>query len=165
MNPLDILKYGETTLQDSLARIPPSEWERKGVCGWWSVKHIIAHLASYEVLLEELLSEFSAAPILTPTLSELGSEGPYIFNDSQVEKRQTLSVDEMISEYAASNQRAMAAALGVPAEKWSQVGTLPWYGSEYSLDDFIVYSYYGHKREHSAHIDVFADRLNTENKD
>jgi hypothetical protein len=38
-------------------------------------------------------------------------------------------------------------------------GTLPWYGPEYALDDFIVYSYYGHKREHSAQINVFRDQL------
>jgi proline iminopeptidase len=29
---------------------------------------------------------------------------------------------------------------------------------EYALDDFIVYNYYGHKREHSAQIAVFRDR-------
>jgi hypothetical protein len=28
---------------------------------------------------------------------------------------------------------------------------------EYALDDYIVYAYYGHKREHSAQIAVFRD--------
>jgi hypothetical protein len=27
------------------------------------------------------------------------------------------------------------------------------------LDDFIVYTYYGHKREHAAQIAAFRDRL------
>ena len=30
---------------------------------------------------------------------------------------------------------------------------------DYSLDDFLVYSYYGHKGEHGAQINVFKDVL------
>ena len=40
-----------------------------------------------------------------------------------------------------------------------EVGTLPWDGEDYALDDFLVYGYYGHKREHSAQIAAFRDRL------
>src|SRR5689334_1645480 len=140
MNALDILKYGEATFQESLKRIPSSQWEREGVCGWWSVKHIIAHLASYEILLEEILSEFSDTPILTPLMSELESIGAHGFNDSQVGQRQSRNIDEVLLEYQEAHQRSSALALGVPDAKWSEVGTLPWYGDEYSLDDFIVYS-------------------------
>ena len=46
-----------------------------------------------------------------------------------------------------------------PAEH--QAGTLPWYGMAYSLDDVLVYMYYGHKREHSAQIAAFRDRLDS----
>ena len=47
----------------------------------------------------------------------------------------------------------------IPPDTWRQNGTLPWYGAEYSLDDFIVYTFYGHKREHTAQINVFKDTL------
>ena len=50
----------------------------------------------------------------------------------------------------------------LPAKRHTQFrenGTLPWYGAEYSLDDFIVYTYYGHKREHAAQIAAFRDHL------
>jgi hypothetical protein len=47
----------------------------------------------------------------------------------------------------------------IPAERCRQVGTLPWYGAEYALDDMLVYMYYGHKREHAAQIAAFRDRL------
>jgi hypothetical protein len=40
-----------------------------------------------------------------------------------------------------------------------QNGALPWYGAEYDLEDFIAYSFYGHKREHTAQINVFRDAL------
>jgi len=45
------------------------------------------------------------------------------------------------------------------SEMLCQNGTLPWYGEVYALDDFLVYAYYGHKREHSAQIAAFRDRL------
>lgn len=164
MNPLDVLRYGEATWQAALKRIPPTEREREGVCGWWSVKQIMAHLASYEVLLEEILSGFTDTPIPVPLTTELGTGGPYAFNDSQVALRQTWSLDAVEQEYQAAHQRVLAVAQGVDPALWSQVGTLPWYGADYALDDFIVYSFYGHKREHSAHLDVFADRLKNEKK-
>ena len=37
--------------------------------------------------------------------------------------------------------------------------TCPWYGGEYSLEDQLVYRYYGHQREHCAQVEVFRDRL------
>jgi hypothetical protein len=30
---------------------------------------------------------------------------------------------------------------------------------DYSLDDFIVYTYYGHQREHAAQTAAFRDRI------
>jgi hypothetical protein len=42
---------------------------------------------------------------------------------------------------------------------WQQPGILPWHGGQYSLDDFVVYQYYGHKREHSAEIAGFLNRI------
>jgi len=54
----------------------------------------------------------------------------------------------------ASSDRTVALA-----DAMRQAGTLPWYGLEYALDDFLVYAFYGHKREHSAQIAAFRDRL------
>ena len=34
-------------------------------------------------------------------------------------------------------------------------GMLPWYGAATDLEDFIVYSIYGHKREHAAQIAAY----------
>ena len=36
---------------------------------------------------------------------------------------------------------------------------------EYSLDDFLVYTFYGHKREHAARFEAFGDRLDESKKD
>ena len=39
-----------------------------------------------------------------------------------------------------------------------EVGTIPWYGPQYSLDDMLVYTMYGHKREHGPQLDAVLER-------
>jgi hypothetical protein len=157
MNVLDILKYGNRTLLKSVEGLSEADWEVGGVCGWWSVKDIIAHLASYELLLAEALDTFLGAEFGL-TMSEMAQMGG-AWNDSQVERRKGKSVAEVLAEYEEAHQRVMDLAVQIPAEKYRENGTIPWYGPEYCLDDFVVYTSYGHKREHSAQIMVYRDQL------
>jgi hypothetical protein len=64
-----------------------------------------------------------------------------------------------LAEYQDAHSQTVALLAQIPAEARSQNGSLPWYGPDYDLDDFIVYTFYGHKREHSAQIAVFRDQL------
>ena len=56
MNAGDMLKYGQHTVLQSLDGFPEASWETPGACGVWSVKDIIAHLASYEAVLVDILA-------------------------------------------------------------------------------------------------------------
>jgi hypothetical protein len=157
MNVLDILKYGNLTLLGSVKGLAEADWEVGGVCGVWSVKDVLAHLASFEHMLAEILDTFLGAEF-GPTLNEraqLGAE----WNDIQVERRKDKSVAEVLDEYNQAHGRVMTLAAQIPAEKYRENGTIPWYGPEYCLDDYIVYTSYGHKREHSAQIMVYRDQL------
>jgi hypothetical protein len=161
MNASDILKYGDSFLQRTLESIPDSEWDTENVCGWWSVKNIMSHLTSYEVVLSELLQNFlDDSP--TPTLMAMADHG--LFNDVQVAARKDKSPAEVRDEYNAMHAKNMGLIAQFAPEKLREVGTLPWYGMEYALDDYIVYSFYGHKREHGAQIDVFKDKLKAARK-
>ncbi len=51
MNAHDVLHYGHTCVTRNLDDLPMSEWETEHVCGWWSTKNLIAHLASFEYVL------------------------------------------------------------------------------------------------------------------
>ncbi len=42
MNAVDILKYGQQTVLQTLAEFPEAAGEKPGACGAWSVKDIIA---------------------------------------------------------------------------------------------------------------------------
>jgi hypothetical protein len=156
MNAADILKYGHLTVCRTIDGLADSDWETGGVCGYWSTKDIIGHLAAYEHVLEDLLGSF-AGSTETPYLEQFKvSRG---FNDEQAALRKEHSVQQVLGEYNDTQARVMLLAPTITPEVWRKAGTLPWYGMEYALDDFIVYSFYGHKREHSAQIAVFRDTL------
>ena len=96
----------------------------------------------------------SATPMLDAFIAPDGR-----FNDAQVALRGSHSFAEVLAEYIGTYEHVAALATQIPAETLRQDGTLPWYGMEYALDDFLVYAFYGHKREHCAQIAVFRDRL------
>jgi Mycothiol maleylpyruvate isomerase N-terminal domain len=166
MNASDILKYGHLTVLRAIDGLPDPEWETGGVCGIWSVKDIIAHLASYEHVLAEVLSSFQPDSVLpssspggsAPTLNAFTEPGGR-FNDAQVALRKDSSPAVVLAEYTRVYEQVSMLAAQIPTETLRRAGTLPWYGAEYALDDFIVYSFYGHKREHCAQIAVFRDSL------
>lgn len=160
MNPSDVLKYGHNTVTRTLEAVPTARWETAGVCGVWSVKDLVGHLAAYEHLLTEVLAPFTNLSIDYKYMPQIGQIGIAAFNDAQAATRQQHTPAQVLAEYNdtfAYNQEQVVTQ--VPAAIWSQLGTLPWYGNEYSLDDYIVYTFYGHKREHCAEINVFKDSL------
>lgn len=157
MNATDILKYGQLTVLQAIDGFPETAWETSGACGTWSVKDILAHLASYERVLVDVLAAFtSGGP--TPALDsfiELGGE----FNDIEVNRRKEKTIQDVLAEFNDTHNQVMSLIVALPPETLRQTGTLPWYGMDYALDDVIVYMYYGHKREHSAQIAAFRDHL------
>jgi uncharacterized protein (TIGR03083 family) len=157
MNALDILKYGDKTLLESVEGLAEADWDVGGVCGVWSVKDILAHMASFELMLAEALGTFLGEGI-GPTMSGMAQMRGE-FNDAEVERRADMSVSEVLAEYSHAHERVMALAAQIPAEKYRENGAIPWYGPEYCLDDFIVYTNYAHKREHAAQINVYRDQL------
>ena len=160
MNPADVIKYGHLTVLKTLENLPELQWEVGGVCGIWSVKDIMSHLASYEHMLEEVLAPFANIEMDKPILKLIGEVGSQGFNDAAVAERRDWSPAQVRSDYEKTCTHIMQDIVPkIPAETWPKVGTLPWYGSEYSLDDFIAYTIYGHKREHTAQINVFKDTL------
>ncbi|MGA9533714.1 MAG: maleylpyruvate isomerase N-terminal domain-containing protein [Anaerolineales bacterium] len=157
MNAQDILAYGHGTLLAALDGIPLERWEQGGVCGTWGVKDIVAHLGSYEIWHAEVLNGFlDGGP---SPLSEQRRARGNEFNDWWVLTGAERSASEVLDEYLQAHQALVQLAAKVPKDIYPKAGTLPWYGSEYSLDDFLVYSNYGHKREHSAQFNVFKDRM------
>jgi hypothetical protein len=157
MNAGDVLKYGHEMVVQAVEGLPDPAWLAPGVCGVWSVKDVIAHLASAELLVVDVLSTFvETRP--TPHLDAFKRKDPK-HNDQEVERRQAWPAARVLAEYQEAAERALALAARIPAETARRAGSLPWYGDEYALDDFLVYTSYGHKCEHCAQIAAYRDRL------
>lgn len=162
MNTSDVLEYGHQTVLKEVEGLSEEDWYTPDVCGWWSIKEIIAHLASFEHLLVDVLNSLlDDGP--TPTLDKY-RQGIEQFNDAEVMKRRDRTVSEVWTEYKDTYAQAAWLLTQIPDEVRQLNGALPWYGPEYDLDDFIVYTFYGHKREHSAQIALFRDQLNEKSK-
>jgi ketosteroid isomerase-like protein len=160
MNADAILKYGQQTVLQTLEGFPETAVDTPGACGVWSVKDILAHLASYEQVLVDVLSTFGSLQP-TPYLNKF-TEPDGQFNDTEVDLRKARTMQEVLDEFNDAHEWVRSLATQISPERFRQIGTLPWYGMEYSLDDFLVYTFYGHKREHSAQIAAFRDHLRRE---
>src|SRR5258707_13887414 len=125
MNARDILKYGQATALQAIDGFPETAWETPGACGVWSVKDIIAHLASYEEVLVDVLSGFIGRHP-TPHLdkfSELGGQ----FNDTGVERRKGGTGRGGLDEVNDAHAQGMSLGGGICPERFRHVGRVPWY--------------------------------------
>lgn len=147
MNALDVLAYGQRMVMATVDRYQPEDWTRNAL-GTWTAKDLLGHLSAFEVRFADILASFAGAP----AVSDLMTADPTTFNDVQAAVRVDWTIDQVVDEFTSAYDRAMSHATTIPAERWREVGAIPWYGPEYSLDDFVVYNIYGHKREHDPQL-------------
>jgi hypothetical protein len=155
MNAPDILKYGHGWFLKQLDDFPEARWEISGATGIWSAKDVLSHIASYEVALPIILEEFISTG--KSEKSPMGSDHQK-FNDDETSKRKGKSKSAILEEYNNAYEQVSKLITQISPEKCREVGTIPWYGEEYSLDDYLVYNYYGHKREHGSQIAEFKNK-------
>jgi len=153
MNTIDVLMYGQRTVLATMARYRPGDWSQIAL-GVWTAKDLLGHLGAFEVRFADVLATFVDAPVVSGLLDA----DPRTFNDDQAAVRADWTIERITEEFLAAHERVMTHARSLPAERWSEVGTIPWYGPEYSLDDLVVYQMYGHKREHDPQLSAVLER-------
>ena len=147
MQAVDVLMYGQRTIEGTIARYRPDDWERV-VLGVWTAKDLVGHLGAFEVRFADVLAGFAGAPMVT----DLTAQDPRTFNDDQAAIRKDWPVEQVLAELREAHERVMTHARAIEPERWREVGAIPWYGPQYSLDDLAVYTMYGHKREHDPQL-------------
>lgn len=153
MNPADILRYGQGGIDSRIDRFGPADWKAIAL-GEWTTKDLVGHIGAFEVRFVEILTMFvGEEPTTALTQAPLAT-----FNDDQAAIRADWSVEAIVAELRDAHRRSMELVGRIPAERWREVGTIPWYGPEYSLDDLVVYLMYGHKREHAPQLDAVLER-------
>lgn len=158
MHASDVLMYGHLTFMHTLDMVPASQRTTSGAVGYWSVKDLVGHLASFELVLVEVLQDV-VTPCSTPLRDALKADGQ-AFNDRQVDVlRKNWAYEQCLAEYLSAHEQVRELVSKLPAGLLQQTGAIPWYGAAYDLEDLIAYQYYGHKREHSGQIQTFRDRF------
>ena len=153
MNAKDVLTYGQHDIDALIDRLAPADWGAVAL-GVWTTKDLVGHLGAFEVRFREALTVFLGG---TPTTDILSSRLA-TFNDDQAAIRHDRSVDAIVGELRDAHRDVMELVTRVTAERWREVGTIPWYGPQYSLDDLVVYTMYGHKREHVSQLETVLER-------
>lgn len=54
MDAVTIMFYGNRTFMQAIEGLDVSDWETPNVCGVWSVKNIVSHLAATEILFSDV---------------------------------------------------------------------------------------------------------------
>jgi hypothetical protein len=153
VNARDILFFGQRDIDALIDRFSPADWGAIAL-GVWTTKDLVGHLGAFEVRFVEILTVFLGEE---PATSLVGIPAD-VFNDDQAAVRAGWSVAAIRDELRDAHAQAMALVPRIPEDRWREVGTLPWYGREYALDDLVVYLMYGHKREHAPQLEAVLER-------
>ena len=149
-----MLENGNLLVIQAVDNLNEVAWDIPGACGEWSVKDTIAHLASYERVMIDVLNTFSGSK---PT--------PYVFrwleqhdefNKTEVEARRYNTAQHVENEYQDLQVQATSLLQLIPEATVQQKGMLDWYKPEYSLADFIG-MLYQHTLEHCEQIKSFRE--------
>ena len=136
MNVAEELENAHLLVIQTVDNLPELEWDTPIAENSWTVKDIIAHLASYEQVLRDVLHSF------TENTPESAYVSRYIqhkddFNKEEVNARSNHTAQQVIDEYQEAQTDTTGLLARIPAETLEKKGTLPWYGEDRSLSDFI----------------------------
>jgi hypothetical protein len=153
VNVIDVLTFGQRDVEGLLARFRRDDWDAPAL-GTWTAKDLVAHLGAFEARFADILATFAGES--APT--DLMRADTATFNDDQAAIRRDWPLDAVLAELRDAFERGIALARRIPLETWTRVGSIPWYGAAYALDDLAVYSMYGHKREHAPQLEAVLER-------
>ncbi len=151
-----LLEYAHDMVLKSSAGLAETGRTEELACGTWSVTDVMGHLCSFKHFAADVVSTFTGNTD-TPYLQLMFTLGGD-FGDAQVATRQDFSFEANLAEYNESHQRMMALLARIPEAEIHRPGTLPWYGDQYALDDFILYTDFGHQIEHATQLALLRDQ-------
>ena len=152
MNTATLLENSNLRVIQAVDNLPETAWEIPGACGEWSVKDVIAHLASYEHLIVDVLATFTGSEPTPYVLRWIQQQAE--FNATEVKERRYHTAQQIEDEYQDMQVQATSLLKEIPEESVQQKGTLPWYKPEYCLANFINLMA-GHIQEHCNQIALF----------
>lgn len=156
MNVVEQVEDAHLLVIQTVNDLPELEWDIPTVTDGWSVKDVIAHLASFEHILVDVCKTFLEESPDTPYLSQYIKQHDD-FNNIQVGERSNHTAQQVLDEYEEAQVDATGLLARIPVETIEEKGTLPWYGKDRSLHDLIT-RLTSHVAHHCDSITAFRTR-------
>ena len=154
LNTATMLENSNLLVIQTVDNLNEVAWDIPGACGEWSVKDIIAHLATYEQVMIDVLNTFTGSEPTPYVLRWIQQHDD--FNKAEVEARRYNTAQHVEDEYQDLQVQATSLLQQIPEETIQRKGTLDWYKPESSLADFIDMMY-KHTLEHCEQIKIFRE--------
>ena len=160
MSATEILDNSHVYVIQTLDDLNDVQWDIAGVVGDWSVKDVVAHLASYEHLLLEILQAFMGQSGDRAYITAY-RQGQEQFNVSQVEQRKYETAQHVMDEYQDMQTQTSSLLAQIPVARVEQEGTLPVSDTNPSGSlAKLVENLAEHSRLHCEQIRAFRQREN-----
>lgn len=140
----------------TIAGLPDTALDKKGVVGDWSIKNVLAHLTDWERIVVQMLPERIAKGATPEILSTISADED-AFNAQGIARSEHLTPQEQLSQFAQSRQALFQLARDLGEETLQR--RHPWPEWEGSIDEYILASIGEHEREHRDEIATAVTRL------
>jgi len=155
---LQLIQSEREVLEAALAQVREDRMDEPGVCGAWSVKDVLAHIAAWEELMVRCLREIQdrAVPVLVPygipddALDEL--------NGQIREENREKPLDQVLEEFQRSYGESVRAVEATPEEELLAVGRVEELGNE-PLWHMVAANTCWHYRDHGASLEAWQKGL------
>ncbi|HEX6817639.1 MAG TPA: DinB family protein [Ktedonobacterales bacterium] len=123
--------------------------DRKGVVGQWSVKNVLAHLAAWELVAVQVLSERLETG-QTPEIMSTISADMDAWNAMQVDEVEDLSPEDQLVEFEWT--RSLLLQYLASLDDATLAKAKPWSGWDGTVAEYVLEAICAHERAHADQV-------------
>lgn len=153
---LEALEDGRQELVEMLQDLPDEEMLKPGVCGEWSIKDILAHLAQWEGQTVTLLFQASQGQ-LKPTTAHFGKESVDEVNQRWYEASRERPLERVWEDWIAVRKQMIRRVRDWSEKDLNDPQRYPWLKGK-TLAQIIAENSFEHDDEHADAIREWLDR-------
>jgi len=151
------LRAGRKELQDTLVGLSEEDFLRAKAIDKWTLKDLIAHIASWDEEMVRILQAFSlpGEPVYTYTISD--RNGFAAWNEEQVNARRERSVNEILSELETARRDLIQVIEGLTDPVLNRSHITTWGKPATGFE--LIMTQVEHDREHAAQIRSYRKKI------
>lgn len=151
------LRAGRKELQDTLIGLSEEDFLRSKAIDKWTLKDLIAHIASWDEEMVRVLQAFSmqAEPMFTYAISE--RNGFAVWNDEQVAMRRERTVNEIMGEFESARRDLIQVIEGLTDPVLNRSRMTSW-GKPATGFELII-TQVEHDREHAVQVRSYRKKI------